>query len=402
MNQNHESRQRALRAHSNPSPDATGLHRATLPSPVVRDVDADVVVIGGGAAGLSAALTLGRMNRRVVVIDAGEPRNAPASGVHALLGREGVPPLELLAQGRQEIAAHGAVIVDDRAIGVSRLSAPGAGNDEARHDAAGDGAADEDGASHDGSGPAPGFLVRTASGRELRARRVIVATGVVDELPAIPGLAERWGRDVIHCPYCHGWEVRGRSVAILATDARATHLALLMRSLSDRVAIVADGGSLPSSADRELLEASGVRVVAGRPERLVVDAERDAIAGVEVAVEAPRDDGSADAAGDSILVPAEAVLVTTRMTARVDFLASLGLTPVPHPAGVGEHVPADALGVTSVEGVRVVGNATDLMAQVGPAAAQASMAAAHLNAELALLDARARLAAARVPATATA
>jgi thioredoxin reductase len=131
--------------------------------------DYDVVVVGGGPAGLSAALVLARARRRVVVVDAGAPRNAPAAHMHGFLSRDGSSPRELLAAGRAEVAGYGGSLLQDTVVGL-----------------------------------APGFHVRLAGGSALRARRIVVATGLRDELPDIPGVRERWGRDLLHCPYCHG------------------------------------------------------------------------------------------------------------------------------------------------------------------------------------------------------
>ena len=160
----------------------------------------DVVVVGGGAAGLNGALMLGRSRRSVLVIDAGEPRNAPAHGVHGLLGREGMPPAELLARGRDEVRSYGGHLVTGEVTGAVREG--------------------------------DGFAVSLVGGRVVHARRLLVTTGLVDELPDVPGLRERWGRDVLHCPYCHGWEVRDRAIGVLATTARSMHQALLFRQLS--------------------------------------------------------------------------------------------------------------------------------------------------------------------------
>ncbi len=133
----------------------------------------DVVVIGGGTAGLSAALVLGRARRRVAVVDAGAPRNAPAAHMQGYLSRDGMPPTEPLGAGRTEVTGYGVELLSDRVDAID-----------------------------------PGFIVRLASGKTLTARRILLATGVTDELPDIPGVRERWGRDLLHCPYCHGWEVR--------------------------------------------------------------------------------------------------------------------------------------------------------------------------------------------------
>ena len=134
----------------------------------------DVVVVGGGAAGLAGALALSRARRSVLVIDAGAPRNAPAGHIHNYLGREGTPPGELLAIGREEVAGYGGEIVTGTVTSADKV---------------GDGQ----------------FRVTLADGATVRARRLLVTTGLVDVLPDVPGVAERWGRDVLHCPYCHGW-----------------------------------------------------------------------------------------------------------------------------------------------------------------------------------------------------
>jgi thioredoxin reductase len=133
----------------------------------------DVCVIGGSAAGLAAALQLGRQRRSVIVVDDGEPRNGPAAYMHSFLGRDGVPPSELITAGREEVRSYGGEILAGLVSLVSRTEA-------------GD------------------FRVGLAGGHSIVARRVLAATGLVDELPDIDGLAEHWGRDVIHCPFCHG------------------------------------------------------------------------------------------------------------------------------------------------------------------------------------------------------
>jgi thioredoxin reductase len=150
----------------------------------------DVIVVGGGLAGLAGALTLVRARRTVLVIDAGHPRNAPAAHSHGYLTRDGSPPLELLAAGRAEITAYGGQIVAGTVAGLARLAGGG-------------------------------FAVTLADGSSRRARRLLVATGLVDDFPAIPGLHERWGRDVVHCPFCCGWELRDQPLAVLPTSSHA-------------------------------------------------------------------------------------------------------------------------------------------------------------------------------------
>src|SRR5688500_1864416 len=181
---------------------------------MLSDMDEfDVVVVGGGAAGLNAALVLARARRRVVVVDAGDPRNAPAAHMHGFLSRDGMSPAQLLEVGRAEVAAYGGELVADR---VARV--------------------DE------------GFTVHLAGGRALRARRVLVATGLRDELPDIPGLWERWARDVLHCPFCHGYEVRDRPLGVLGT----LHLGLLLPQWSGDVVFFPHRTAL-SADEREQL-----------------------------------------------------------------------------------------------------------------------------------------------------
>ncbi|WP_345713994.1 NAD(P)/FAD-dependent oxidoreductase [Kineococcus glutinatus] len=317
---------------------------------IVADVLVDVVVVGGGAAGLAGATALSRFRRSVVVVDAGTPRNAPAQGVHNLLGRDGTPPAELLAAGRRELAGYGGRVVDGAVTGVRRVGVP----------------APEDPA---GAGAAAGFAVELADGRELRARRLLVATGLVDELPDVAGLAARWGRDVLHCPYCHGWEVRDRAIAVLATNPVAVHVTQLWRQLSEDVTLVLHSGPEPDAAQREQLAARGVEVVAGPAVEVLVEADR--LSGLRLA------DGRVLACG--------AVATGTTLRSRADFLAGLGLHPVPWQVGehvVGTRIEAGPTGATAAAGVFVAGNVTDPVAQVGAAAAAGLTAAAALNADL--------------------
>jgi len=314
----------------------------------------DVVVIGGGAAGLSGALMLARARRSVVVVDAGTPRNAPAAGVHGLLGRDGTPPAGLLDRGRAEVRSYGGEIVRGEVETVER----------------------------DGDR----FAVRVAGGGTLRARRLLVTTGLVDELPDVPGLRERWGRDVVHCPYCHGWEVRDRAIGVLATGPMSVHQALLFRQWSVDVTLFTHRAPAPDPEQAERLAARGIAVVTGEVAALEVAGDR--LTGVRLA--------------DGTVIAREVVAVAPRMVARAGLLESLGLRAVEHPSGAGEHVPADPTGRTEVAGVWVAGNVTDLSAQVGTAAAAAAFAAAQINLELVTEETDAAVAAYRDPFSAQA
>ncbi|MEV1044741.1 NAD(P)/FAD-dependent oxidoreductase [Streptomyces sp. NPDC049916] len=312
----------------------------------------DVVIVGGGAAGLSGALTLARARRSVLVIDAGEPRNAPASHVHNYLGRESTPPGELLAIGRGEAAGYGAEIVAGRVVSAERLP--------------------ED----------RGFRVATDDGGTVEARRLLVTTGLVDELPEVPGLAERWGREVLHCPYCHGREVADRPVGVLSTGPLAVHQALMWRQWSGDVTLFLHTGPEPTEEEYEQLAARGVAVVDG------------AVAGLEIA-----DDRFTGVRLESgRVVPREALVVQGRFTARSAVLESLGLEPEAREMGgavVGSSVATDPGGATEVPGVWAAGNVTDLTEQVIGAAAAGLRAAGAINGDLIAEDTRMAVAARR-------
>jgi thioredoxin reductase len=307
----------------------------------------DVVVVGGGAAGLSAGVALARSRRAVLVVDAGEPRNAPAGHVHNYLGREGTSPAELLAAGRAEVTGYGGHVVTGAVTAVHRLE----------------------------GGDAIGFRLDLADGRDVVARRVLVATGLVDELPDVPGVAERWGRDVLHCPYCHGWEVRDQAIGVLATGPLAVHQALMFRQLSEDVTLFAHTAPALDADRRGQLAARGIPVVEGEVAALEVAGDR--LAGVRLR------------SGE--FVPRQAVAVQTRLTARAGMLAPLGLEPVEMRMEghvIGTHIPAEPSGATAVEGVWVAGNVTALQAQVIGSAAAGLQAAAGLNADLVAEDTR--------------
>jgi thioredoxin reductase len=287
--------------------------------------DYDVVVVGGGAAGLSAALVLARARRTVVVVDAGVPRNAPAAHMHGFLSRDGMPPSDLLAAGRAEVAGYGGCLIEDTVVGLE-----------------------------------PGFQVRLANGSLLRARRVLVATGLRDELPDLPGVRERWGRDLLHCPYCHGYEVRHQPLGVLGGAPEAVQHALLVRQWSPDVTLFPHA-DVVGSKQRELLTARGIRIIEGTVARLVVD--NDQLQGVEL--------------GDGTVIARTAVFVRPRFVPNADLLT--GLSCAMDENGWVVH---DPVGRTTVAGVWVAGNTADPRAQVISAAGEGSAAAIALNADL--------------------
>jgi thioredoxin reductase len=190
----------------------------------------DVLVVGGGAAGLSAALMLGRARRRTLVLDAGEPRNAPSPASHGVFTRDGAPPGELLREARAQLAPYATVTLRD-------VAAVGA------HPVAG------------------GFEVELAGGGRASARRLLLAVGVRDELPAIEGLAGLWGTRVLHCPYCHGWEVRDQPLAVHLADRSSVPLMTLLLGWTGDLLVCAEPAAGLSGDERHLLAARGVTLI---------------------------------------------------------------------------------------------------------------------------------------------
>jgi len=267
-----------------------------------RDME-DVIIVGGGTGGLSTALTLARSRRSVVVIDGGEPRNAPAAGVHNYLTRDGTPPAELLRLGRAEVESYGGRIIDGQAVSTQRI---------------------------DG-----GFAVTLDNGDVQRGRRLVIATGVWDELPDVPGVREGWGDTVIHCPYCHGWEVRDQRIGVLGTNPGSVHQALLFSQLSDHVTLYLHDLEL-TDADTASLTSRKVAIAPG------------AIASVES-------------------LGVDALVVAPVVHPRLDAFAGLGITPE---------------NLRSTPGVWAVGNVAEPSAQVIGSAAEGVMTAARINWDL--------------------
>jgi thioredoxin reductase/SAM-dependent methyltransferase len=312
---------------------------ATIPT----ERHCDVCVVGGSAAGLGAALQIARQRRSVIVVDAGEARNAVAAAVHGYLGHEGLPPAELLATGREEVRSYGCEVLSGRASSVKRT-------DDGR------------------------LRVELASGHAIIARRVLVANGLVDVLPDIDGLGEHWGRNVIHCPFCHGYEVRDRRIVQIVTHPSGLHTAGLFRQLTDRLTIVVHDPLDAEHAKVDLLRSSGVEVVSERVARVVTGPD-GRIAAVELA--------------DRRRIEADAVVVSPRFKARVEPFVLLGLRPAAHPSGLGDFVETDAIGETAVPGLYAAGNATDPSQQVSSAAADGARVGAMIAFALAEDDLRA-------------
>jgi thioredoxin reductase len=290
----------------------------------------DVVIVGGGAAGLSAALVLARARRRVLVVDSGDPRNAPAAHLHGFLSRDGLPPGDLLDAGRAEVLGYGGEVVNDLVTGA------------ARHDS-------------------DRVVLELAGGRHVSARRVLVATGLRDELPDIPGLRERWARDVLHCPYCHGWEVRDRRLGVLGSASPETvRYAQIVRQWASDVLLFVPAGTL-TGRQRSELAARDIGVVEGDVAAVVVTG--GALSGVEMT--------------DGRTVPRDALFVPPRFVPSTDLLIDLGCD-----LDDDGWVVRDSSGRTSVPGVWVAGNVANPRAQLITAAGEGSAAAIAINADL--------------------
>ena len=308
----------------------------------------DVVIVGAGSAGLSAALVLGRSRRRVLVLDGGEPRNAPSAGAHGFFTRDGVSPGELLEIGRGQLVPYDGV--EHRAIRAAQVSGS------------------------DGS-----FGVRLEDGEDVLAGKILLATGVVDELPDRPGFRELWGRGVYHCPYCHGWEVRDRPLAVYADaddPAGPVGRAVLIRNWSRDLVVLTDGPSGLDAEGREKLDALGVPLNEKRIARL----EGRNVASEGLARVHFEDGTSLERAG---------LFYGPPQRQRSGFAESLGCEVVAM-GPAAQVVKAEPMtGETSVPGVYVAGDAGTLPQSVANAASSGANAAAFLNHTLCGEDAEA-------------
>ncbi|TFV96780.1 NAD(P)/FAD-dependent oxidoreductase [Leifsonia flava] len=305
----------------------------------------DVIIIGGGSAGLSAALMLGRSRRRVLVVDQARPRNRFATHMHGVLGRDHTSPLDLLADGRRELARYDTVEV--RTGGVASATRTDEG---------------KEGQSEGGT--EPGFEVVFDSGETHITRRMLLATGLRDELPSIPGLAEQWGRGVVVCPYCDGWEVRDRRIAIVAASPMSTHQAQLMRQLSADVTYLVNGSELPDEL-RSALLARGILV----EERLVASIETDA-----------GDTPTAVRLADGASVPVDAIFAGPAPAPLDELARQLGAAVVDRQGS--SWLDVDPMGRTSIPGLWAAGNVTDARSSVPISMAAGNMVGAGLNADL--------------------
>lgn len=309
--------------------------------------DVDIAIVGGGPAGLSAALALVRARRSVVVIDGGQPRNRFAPHMHGVLGHDGLPPTELLRLGRAEVEGYGGAFIAGEATTAS--------------------------VGRDG--------IRVAvEGRAVRARRLLVATGLRDELPDIDGLREQWGRGVVVCPYCDGWERRNGVIGIVATSPQSVEQAQLLRQWSERIVYFVNGVGDPDDEATRRLLARGIRIERRAIARIRVDRD-DRLTGVELA-------------GGSV-VEVGAIFTGPTMHPRDELLLALGAATTE--ARGMRWVAVDADGRTSIPGVWAVGNVVDPRANVPVSLGAGALIAGAINAGLVDEDVAAALDPAREP-----
>ncbi|GJF09315.1 hypothetical protein NGTWS0302_23490 [Mycolicibacterium cyprinidarum] len=299
------------------------------------DMDWECLIVGGGAAGLSAALVLGRARRRTLVVDAGRQSNRAAHGIGGLLGYDGRPPAEFYAAGRKELERYptvefrrGEVLAAERRDG--------------------------------------GFAVELANGSRERVKRVLLAMGMDYRLPSVPGLAELWGSSVFHCPFCHGWEVRDQPLAVLADGDRGVHMATLLRRWSDDVVLLTGGTGGLEAGQLAQLGAANISV----DDRQV--SELSSAQGELTAV----------VFADGSRLPRRGLLVVSTLHQRCNLAAQLGVKFVAAGPVSAEAIEVDSRSRTSVAGVFAAGDLCTQMPQIAAAIAAGSAAAVSVVASL--------------------
>jgi thioredoxin reductase len=302
-----------------------------MPADATSDETLDCVVVGGGAAGLSAALVLGRARRETVVVDSGKQSNLAAAHIGGLLGSDQRAPGDFYASAREELGAYPAVEVRNGEVAT---------------------------ASADGDG----FAVELADGSRLSARRLLIAAGMDYRPPDLPGVAERWGGSVFHCPFCHGWEMSGTPLAVLQGGDAGVTRALMLRAWSDDVTLLTGGEAGPDEDQREQLAASGIAV----DERTLAE-----VRGPDKTVEAVVFEDGEELAVNGLMVHAT-------LHQRSDLAARLGIDYAEETPLSAEALQADGMLETSVSGVYAAGDVLAQMPSVANSVASGAKAGAMI------------------------
>lgn len=294
----------------------------------------DAVIIGGGAAGLTAALYLGRFRRRVILLDTSKQANRVSHAAHGFFTRDGTPPSELIRLGQEQLHQYETVSLQSCA---ATTITPNNGY----------------------------FSILLDNDSILTTRKVLLATGLKDTLPSIPGIEQFWGTSVFHCPYCDGWEMRDQPIAVLNDGAAAVHIAKLMRVLTADLVVCTNGGKLLTDTERNALQTYGIQVM---------DTPIHHIEGSQGQVEAI-------VFTEGQVLARRAIFTSLTSTQHAPFAAQLGCQMTPE-----DFVQVDTLGRTSVPGVYAAGDLATRFRQVAMAVAQGASAAVGINSDLVAED----------------
>lgn len=289
----------------------------------------DTAIVGGGIAGLSAALTLARVCRSVIILDSGAHRNTVAAHSHGFISRDGLPPNTLLDEGRADLERYG---VERRIEWIEQI--------ERKDDL---------------------FILHPREGEPVQARTVLLATGVVDTLPDIEGLAEAWGQNVVHCPYCHGYELRGRPTVVLGSDRQDVDKAGLLVGLTREVTLCTNGPASLEEEEMAILTSRGVALEERKVARVRV--ERDEAVGIVF------EDGSEKMCS--------AIYITPDLRLANDLATSLGVA-----VENDNHIVTSDHGRTGVPGVYAAGDGSGSAHQLIAAAESGRATAGAINSDL--------------------
>ncbi|MGL4608851.1 MAG: NAD(P)/FAD-dependent oxidoreductase [Trueperaceae bacterium] len=296
----------------------------------------DVVIVGAGSAGLSAALALGRARRKVLVLNGGAPRNAPTDASHNFFTRDGTPPIEMLKIGLEQLTPYGTEVQSHNAESIKKTKDT--------------------------------FELMLDNGQRVGSRRIILATGVVDILPDIPGFRELWGKNIHHCPYCHGWEVRDRPLAVYARGEMGYHFAIMIRHWSKDLVVCSNGDARFSDEQRQHLKQFDLKLIETPIQKLETSES-----GLEAIV-----------FRDSTALKREHIFMRPPHQQRSPLAAQLGCTM----SEDGLYVKVNSSGETSVPGIYAAGDMTGPMQAVSSAVASGTLVGAMLNHALVFEEAK--------------
>lgn len=294
----------------------------------------EVLIIGGSFSGMAAAMTLGRALRQVILVDSGLPCNRFATHAHNILGSDGLPPMEIHAQARKQLLHYPTIeLIEDQVTNASR-------DDQ-------------------------GFSVQTSSGKQFKAQKLLLATGLTDELPEIAGLEACWGKSVIPCPYCHGYEFKGQKTGLLASNANALHMVSLLKQWTNDLQVFTHDGFVFDETALNYLQEQSVELVKGNV--LSVNHHQGQLSGIQL----EKPDGE-------VITPALDVLYIMPKTRQsLDLQSQLGYQLTPE-----GHIQVDEMRHTTVPGLYAAGDNSTNFRALSPAMASGMAAGAIINGDL--------------------